>query len=358
MLFFRQIIRNLFWNQTPLARITLAVGAALTLNIFFGCAFYLTEKGVQESLTFWDSIWWAMVTMTTVGYGDFYPQTWVGRFLITYPCFLFGIGLIGLLLGTMIDALADLLNRKKRGLLSIKMKKHVIISGCPSIPRVTKIVTELYQTQQHTAPPVVIVSEKLKELPLAFSKLNMTFIQGSLRNKEVLERSSVKEAQGVIILPESESIDPDTEVYATASFIKNTLPDSSLHILSLINKEESVELFENAKLQYVRNDGMPDNIMAQEFRQPGAASIFRQLMTYSSGCEVYIREHQHNGQSIQALQMKALETPLTIQIIGVIRGDVHNLNPEKDYTLTEQDRLIFLAKNNSDCDSFFAQYSS
>ncbi len=45
--------------------------------------------------TYIDAIWWAVVTATTVGYGDISPQTVVGR-LIAVVLMLFGIGLLGL----------------------------------------------------------------------------------------------------------------------------------------------------------------------------------------------------------------------------------------------------------------------
>ncbi len=77
-------------------RFATAVVTAILLNLAFGIAFYFAERGVQAGLGIGDSIWWAMVTMTTVGYGDYYPETWTGRFLIAYPCFLFGITLIGI----------------------------------------------------------------------------------------------------------------------------------------------------------------------------------------------------------------------------------------------------------------------
>ena len=53
-----------------------------------------------EKISFGDAVWWAIVTTTTVGYGDFYPKTIVGKFAAAILMFL-GIGLIGYLTSTI-----------------------------------------------------------------------------------------------------------------------------------------------------------------------------------------------------------------------------------------------------------------
>jgi len=50
--------------------------------------------------TYGDALWWAVVTTTTVGYGDLYPETSAGRLIAGVLMFV-GIGLIGVVTGTV-----------------------------------------------------------------------------------------------------------------------------------------------------------------------------------------------------------------------------------------------------------------
>jgi len=341
------------FEGSPIQRFVTAVAAAIALNLVFGTAFYFAERNVQEGLGLADSIWWAMVTMTTVGYGYYFPETWVGRFLIAYPCFLLGISLIGILLGTVSEAVVDYFSRKRKGLLPLTMKNHVIIAGCPSVDRVEKIFGEL-RLSLPEGTDFVIVSEQLKELPHQFKELGVSFVRGSLRNEETAQKAAVPQAQGIIILCDSDE-SKDAEVYATASYLKNLLPDNVSRVLSMVEEAASVELFRQAGLRFIWGDSLPDRVMTQDLNQPGIGEVFSQLLSYRTGCEIYLRHQKLDGKKIMDLQHQALESPHQIQVIGIKRGSESDLNPASETVLQADDLLIIIANNYQECDDFLAR---
>ena len=76
--------------------------------IIFSCLVYYAENPVQPEVfsSIPAAMWWAIVTMTTVGYGDMAPVTVAGRFL-TIPIFIGGIALFAGFTGIIGSAFVD-----------------------------------------------------------------------------------------------------------------------------------------------------------------------------------------------------------------------------------------------------------
>ena len=71
-------------------RLRTVLSLILFFIVLFGFIFFTTEPDVKS---FSDGLWWALVTITTVGYGDITPMTSIGRLVASALMFL-GLGLI------------------------------------------------------------------------------------------------------------------------------------------------------------------------------------------------------------------------------------------------------------------------
>jgi len=87
---------------------------SLQCIVVAGVLFYAVENGHNPQIkNIGDGIWWAIVTLTTIGYGDIYPWTAVGRILATLLGLL-GIGLVALPTGILASGFMRALKEEKR----------------------------------------------------------------------------------------------------------------------------------------------------------------------------------------------------------------------------------------------------
>ena len=91
--------------------ITLFISTFL-LGIMLHAFEYNDDRGVEHEFEFvWNSFWVVILTMTTVGYGDIYPTTHLGRFVTVIACFI-GAVVLTLLVNAMTNTL-DMKNHEK-----------------------------------------------------------------------------------------------------------------------------------------------------------------------------------------------------------------------------------------------------
>lgn len=96
----------------------------ITLLITITPLVFYFEKDAQPEVftSMGTTMWWAIITFTTVGYGDMYPVTFMGRVLTTFVSFL-GIAFYAIPGSIFTSALLEKINEKKRKKLNDKKKQ-------------------------------------------------------------------------------------------------------------------------------------------------------------------------------------------------------------------------------------------
>lgn len=95
--FTRRYLRAIRHHSVEL---TLVVFAIITMTLLSASAMFWAERSAGTFPSFWSAVYWAIQTITTVGYGDFVPATTLGQ-VIAVATSLLGAGFLVLTAGML-----------------------------------------------------------------------------------------------------------------------------------------------------------------------------------------------------------------------------------------------------------------
>jgi voltage-gated potassium channel len=100
--------------KTAKEEILLFIFITLMLIYFSAVGIYYFENQAQPEhfTSIFDSLWWAIITLTTVGYGDVYPIT-VGGKVFTFIILMIGLGIVAIPTGIISSALTRSVDNKE-----------------------------------------------------------------------------------------------------------------------------------------------------------------------------------------------------------------------------------------------------
>jgi voltage-gated potassium channel len=93
----KELLRDVVENRGQYAAFITLMAAMIVLSICSALVLQFESHSAEANITTGgDALWWALVTITTVGYGDYYPVTAAGRITGFFVMFM-GVGIIGAL---------------------------------------------------------------------------------------------------------------------------------------------------------------------------------------------------------------------------------------------------------------------
>ncbi len=147
----------------------------------------------EEDRPFPDALWWAIVTLTTVGFGDISPTSLGGR-LIGVVLMFFGIGVLGMFTATIAGVFVEKRLRKERGMGSYDLEGHIIV--CEWNDRTMEVLKDLRADRRAASAPIVLVAD-IDTKPVVDEHL--FFVRGAL-TEETLSRAGIYKAATVVMV--------------------------------------------------------------------------------------------------------------------------------------------------------------
>ncbi len=294
-----------------------------------------------------DALWYMIITLTTVGYGDLYPITPVGK-LIGY-IFVFGsLGVLGYLISTLSSKYQNMMEEKKLGFRGTDFQDHIIFIGWNEFSRM--VAEEIY----HTSKKFAIVTNNKDEIDLIYSqfgKENTFALFADINNLDSLEKANVPQAAAVFI-----SIPDDAQVLLYVLDFKKRFPKQQV-VVSIENSKLK-DTFKSAGVTYaIARNEIASKMVASYIFEPDVASLNYDLISSSrdnldNDMQEYLVKEDNpyvNKDYIDAfIDLKKVYNAV---LVGISRksDNIWNLitNPPHGETIRSNDYMVLLCNGSA-----------
>lgn len=260
--------------------ITLAIFTILFV-LLCSLTIYFLEPQTFENLS--SSFYFVMTTFATVGYGDYSPVTLSGK-LFTILMYLIGIGLLGIVIGKIVDAFAIYRRKLEEGKLPYTGENHIIIVGwCKK--------TELaIEEIMHADPSIeVVIIDTLPKAPLNIDHGNVYYIQGDLSEEKTYEDANIFKAKAVIIFADDRIQDPnlrDAKTLTTAIIIERVAP--KIHTTVEVLAEKHIAHFSHVKVdEFILSQETISSLAVRSAMYQGVNKLYSQLISKQDEEDLY-----------------------------------------------------------------------
>jgi len=313
----------------------LAGYAAVVLIATFG--FYLLESGHPGLL---NSLYWAMVTLSTIGYGDFVPNNPVAK-VFTVGIAATEVFLAAYLVSVIITVVQEEGQHRALGTLGTDLSGHIVVLGYGAVGRAA--VRELLAQEEKVA----VVTDDPTDVPnvrLLGDEKHVFATYGPAGDQEILRRVNVAGALAVIVCT------PDDTVNLVATLnVRELLPNG--RIVVSVSRPELRHTLRAAGVTYVASPGdMGGRICADASFRPEVANTIEDLTTTEFGVDleefVLSEKTPVSRQSLPEAE-RLVRSASDCLVVGYARPDAKGefrtvLNPPATFQFQPGDALLVI----------------
>ncbi len=322
-----------FLKRENFSRLVVIIGLIISLSTI---GIYLAEPDVSLL----DSLWWTIVTLTTVGYGDITPVTNIGRFIAVIDMMI-GVGILAVFSATLASILIDQKIRDDWGMNSYDFEDHIII--CEWNYRAESIIKELRLDSKIQEKPIILIAD-IDRKPLNDSDLY--FVKGQVFD-DSLNRANLEKAKTVIILGDDrlDYKNRDAKVILATLTVESINRDAYT-IVELVDQTYIPTCKRANADEIIVTSRLSSRLISKAALNHGISKVVSDILSYEYGSQLYkipLPQSEIGRNFIDAfVRMKQNYQSIIIAVQKGKEGKVIS-NPPSQYKLNEGDYLIVIA---------------
>ncbi|WP_347549223.1 potassium channel family protein [Pseudalkalibacillus hwajinpoensis] len=281
--------------------------------------------------TLFEALWWVMTTVTTVGYGDYFPVSIGGRI---YAMFLYivGIGLIGVVIGKFVDGFAEIKKRREEGKVPYEGNNHIVIIGWSQ--KASYAVSEIMDSEKCE----IVIIDKLPKAPILEEHIH--YIQGDAAEEAVLRKADIMNAKAVLVFSDDSIYDAllaDGKSLIIASSIERL--SAEIHTTVEVMKEEHIKNFRHVQVdEFVLSHEAISRMAVRSAFTKGISGVYSQLLSRSYGDNLYEIPVHQNWTTYREAFNALLEEGATL----IADGDKMDINRRLDEAISRNAKLFVI----------------
>ncbi|WP_028401375.1 potassium channel family protein [Ectobacillus panaciterrae] len=301
--------------------------------LLFGILIHLLEPSTFP--TVFDGIWWAIVTVFTVGYGDYVPESLRGKMIAIF------LILVGTGFGAfyMVSFATELISRQysnQQGQTAVSLRQHLIIVGWNE--RV-KLIIEQYKNF-HSSKNIVLVDETLPNLPSDYSHL--LFVKGCPHHDNMIMKAGIQNARTILITADKEKSESDADLQSILTVLTAKGLNADVHCVVEILTPQQVENAKRAGAnEVVEANKLTSYALTSSILFPHAAET---LVSLYSQMKIQLLPPQENqsGKHFRQYSQQLMEQD--ILLLGILRKGERHIHPLHPFELEKDDVLITIKR--------------
>ncbi|WP_422771957.1 potassium channel family protein [Plantactinospora sp. WMMC1484] len=319
-------------HRGPLRALSQRLAAAIGLVLLIVAVVYLDRDGYrdlnEDGITLLDSFYYAVVSLSTTGYGDITPVTRGARLtnvlVVTPARVLFLI----ILVGTTLEVLTEQyrtnlrLTRWRR-----TVKDHVIICGYGTKGR--SAISALLETGFEKRR--ILVVERNPAAVRQATSAGLVVVEGNATRSSTLNEAHVRHAKSVIIATDSD------EVSVLVTLTVRQLTAGQVRIIAAAREAENAPLLRQSGAHHVIvSSATAGRLLGVSTSAPPLIDVVEDLLTPGQGMALAMRSATRNEVGVSPRKLESLVIAL------VRRGKVVSLSDQAATAIETGDMLVYV----------------